>query len=143
MAIMQSKLPTKVLIIAVIKKGETILLRKKPEGAPPYKETWYLFGAELEPGVSLEDSLNKLLQHQTGIQIRVVEQASWDTEVKNDLDDVLKQFVYLDVICEYVSGELTPGPGIERLEWASVDRLSEYDLVPPSRILFKKLGYLA
>ena len=35
----------KVSIIAVVKKDNAVLMRKKEKGSPPYKETWYLFGA--------------------------------------------------------------------------------------------------
>ena len=70
------------------------------------------------------------------------QQFSWDTEIKKDLDGVEKHFVYLDVICNYTGGDIIVAPGIEKIEWAPVDRLNEYDLVPPSIEVFKKLGYL-
>ncbi len=133
---------TKVLIIAVIRRSDTILMRKKPDGSAPYTETWYIFGAELLPGGDPHQLVQELVQKQAGIQVRMTEQSSWDTEVKDDLDGVRKQFVYLDALFEYVEGELKAGEGIERLEWVPIEHLSEYDIVPPSRVLFKKLGYL-
>ena len=42
---------TKILSIGIIKNGNTILLRKKPDGSAPYKETWYLFGGEVDEDV--------------------------------------------------------------------------------------------
>lgn len=133
---------TKVLIVAVIKKGDAILMRKKPEGSPPYKETWYIFGAELVPGLDIEETLQQHVKRQAGITLKIAENFSWDTEVKNDLDGIKKQFVYLDVICDYVSGSIEHGPEIEKLEWVNIADLASYDLVPPSVELFKKLGYL-
>lgn len=134
---------TKVLIVAIIRndKGE-ILLRKKPDGSPPYKETWYIFGAELVAGQPIEATLQAHIRQQTGLEISVEQRIGWNTEVKADLDGVTKQFVYLDVICHDLGGTLTPAPGIERLEWVATERLHEYDNVPPSVILFKKLGWL-
>lgn len=134
---------TKVLIVAIVqnKHGE-ILLRKKPNGSPPYTETWYIFGAELHPGVLLEDSLVAHIQRQAGVTVRMTSQVSWDTEVKHDLDGVEKQFVYLDAICEHVGGELTLSDGVEKLEWVPKDKLCEYDNVPPSVTLFQKLGWM-
>lgn len=38
----------KVLNIGVIQKEDTILMRKKPDGSLPYKETWYIFGCIIE-----------------------------------------------------------------------------------------------
>ncbi len=134
---------TKILIIALIEHNGKILLRKKPDGAPPYKETWYLFGVEINNGdQNFEELLNKQIHEQTGINISIIERLSWDTEIKNDHDGEEKLFVYLDCKCIYLNGELTPGKGIEKLEWVSKENLSSYDLVPPSKKLFSKLGYL-
>lgn len=134
---------TKVLIIAIIENqnGE-VLLRKKPDGSMPYKETWYMFGAELQPGIAVEELLIDHIRNQVGITVQLKDQIGWDTEVKQDIDGIEKQFVYLDTICEYSSGELTLTNGIEKLEWVAKDRLAEYDNVPPSVKLFEKLGWL-
>lgn len=133
---------TKILVIGVVKKGNEILLRKKPEGSPPYKETWYLFGGELVGDSTPEEAIQTQLEKQAGIKIKMVEGLGWDTEVKVDHDGERKLFVYLDCLCEYVSGKLVPGEGIERLEWMKIEELGQYDHVPPSRKLLKKLGYL-
>ncbi len=133
---------TKVLVIAVIRKDDSILMRKKPEGSPPYTETWYLFGGELAAGTTPEAAAQAIVRQQAGIEIRMIEQSSWDTEVKADLDGETKQFVYLDGIFEHVSGDLVAATGIEKLEWVPISNLVDYDNVPPSVQLFKKLGYL-
>ena len=134
---------TKVLIIAVIKKDNAVLMRKKPNDSPPYKETWYLFGAEAVAEKSPEQALKEHVKRQTGIDITVTQNLSWDTEVKYDIDGVQKFFIYLDVLCEYQGGKLTLSPGIEKLEWIEVEKLATYDLVPPTRKLFHKLGYIS
>jgi ADP-ribose pyrophosphatase YjhB (NUDIX family) len=135
---------TKVLIIAIVQNqnGE-ILLRKKPDGSPPYKETWYIFGAELRPGQQIEETLVDHIKNQTGATVRLKDQIGWDAEVKYDLDGIEKQFIYLDTICEYVSGDLVIADGVEKLEWVAKERLGEYDNVPPSVKLFQKLGWLS
>lgn len=134
---------TKVLVVAIIEKDGKILLRKKPDGSPPYTETWYIFGAKLVAGQDIEATLQSHVRAQAGIGIQLNKQLGWDTEVKADLDGVVKQFVYLDVSCRYVSGELRPASGIEKLEWVATEDLVHYDNVPPSKKLFKKLGYIS
>ncbi len=133
---------TKVLVIGVVKKGDSILMRKKPDGSLPYKETWYIFGTERVPGEPPETSLINHIKKTTGIDVEVKERLSWDTEIKKDLDGVEKFFFYLDTICEYKGGELKLTEGIEKLEWVPISELKNYDIVPPSIKLFKKLGYL-
>jgi hypothetical protein len=133
---------TKVLIVGVVKKDGTILMRKKPDGSPPYKETWYIFGGEATPGISSDKAIINEVLAKSGVTVKVKNKISWDTEVKIDLDGIEKFFVYLDVECEYVSGDIVVGEGIEKIEWVKLEDLPSYDIVPPSRILFEKLGYL-
>ena len=128
----------KVLIIAVVKMGEAILMRKKPAGSPPYDETWYIFGVEAKPDISPDDAVKAEVFAKSGVNVTVKNKISWE----NDLDGVEKFFIYLDVVCEYVDGELQPGEGIEKLEWVLPQDLGKYDIVPPSKVLFKKLGYI-
>jgi hypothetical protein len=134
---------TKVLIVGVVKKDGAILMRKKPDGSPPYKETWYIFGAEATAYKDPDQAIIEEVQKKSGITVAIRNKISWDTEIKNDLDGVQKFFIYLDVECEYVAGDVQVGEGIEKIEWVSQENLASYDIVPPSRILFKKLGYLA
>lgn len=133
---------TKILVIGLVKKDDTILMRKKPDGSMPYRETWYIFGGELTPDTTPEKAIIDEVKQKTGVDIKVSERLSWDWEVKQDLDYEEKLFVYLDMLCEYMGGELVPAEGIEKLEWVPIGRLAEYDIVPPSRKLFKKLGYM-
>jgi len=134
---------TKVLVVAVVKKDGSILMRKKPAGSPPYAETWYLFGVELLPGLDIDRAIIEEIQTKSGITASIQNRVSWDTEVKKDLDGIEKFFVYLDVECEYESGDIVVGEGVERIEWVKQEDLSRYDIVPPSRTLFKKLGFLS
>jgi len=132
----------KVLIVGVVKKDDAILMRKKPDGSPPYKQTWYIFGAEATSNVDPDQAIIDEVLAKSGVTVKVTNKISWDTEVKNDLDGIEKFFVYLDVECEYVSGDIQIAEGIEKIEWVSPEDLASYDIVPPSRILFEKLGYL-
>ena len=133
---------TKVLIVGVVEKDGAILMRKKPKGSPPYDETWYIFGATATPDFSPDEAIKQEVREKAGVEIVVKNKISWDTEVKYDLDGIEKFFVYLDVLCEYQSGELMLAAGIEKLEWVKLEDLHNYDIVPPSRVLFEKLGYL-
>ena len=133
---------TKVLIVGIVKKDSAILMRKKPDGSPPYNETWYIFGAETTSDINPDHAIVHEVQKKSGITVSVKNKVSWDTEIKNDLDGVEKFFIYLDVECEYVSGEIEVGEGIEKIEWVKLENLASYDIVPPSRVLFEKLGYM-
>lgn len=135
---------TKILNIAVIERGGKILMRKKPDGSLPYKETWYIFGGEVADGVDPEKATKEIVKLQTGIDVKLREALGWSTEIKKDLDGKTKQFIYLDSLYDYIDGNLQIGENqnIEKLEWVPIGKLQDYDIVPPSVILFRKLGYL-
>ncbi len=132
----------KVLAVALVEKDGRVLMRKKPAGSPPYKETWYIFGATITPEVSIDEAVKHEVKSKSGVDVTLGRRISWDTEIKKDLDGVEKFFVYLDVICNYVDGEFKVGEGVEKLEWVEKNDLGKYDIVPPSRVLFEKLGYI-
>lgn len=134
---------TKILIISLIKNGDTILFRKKPKGSPPYKETWYLFGAEIKNGESdWQNLLIEWVKNQTGITITIEKKLGWDTETKADELGEQTFYIYLDCECKYQSGKLVPTTGIEKLEWIPITELKNYDIVPPSIKLLTRQGYL-
>ena len=132
----------KVLNIAVVENNGRVLMRKKPDGSPPYKETWYLFGGEVADGTSPEEATRKIIKTQAGLDVKLRDNIGWDVEIKDDLDGEKKQFIYLDSTYDYIGGDILIGENIEKVEWVPIDKLHEYDIVPPSKILFKKLGYI-
>lgn len=133
-----------ILAIGVIRRDDTVLLRKKPNGSAPYKESWYLFGGELESeNQNPEKVLKETLKKQAGVDIKFINTIGQDAEIKPDHDGHITSYIYLDCLCEYVSGELIMSEGIEKLEWVPISKLNNYDLVPPTRKLFIKLGYLS
>lgn len=140
---MNGGLPQKELIIAVIEKDDSVLMRKKPEGSLPYNETWYLFGCEPIANQDNPTTLKNYLKSELGIDVDVSnELIPPDFEVKQDHDGIEKNFIYINLRCRYLNGTPKIPKGAERVEWIPKDRLSEYDVVPPSVKLFNKLGWL-
>lgn len=133
---------TKILIIGNIIKGNSVLMRKKFAGSEPYQETWYSFGVEFVPGEDPGEVFKKYTKGFTGIDISPVRSFFWDAEIKKDHDGIEKQFIYLNLECEYISGKPTIPKDYEKIEWIPIEKLSTIDIVPPSVIMFKKLRYL-
>ncbi|MBI2122200.1 MAG: NUDIX domain-containing protein [Candidatus Sungbacteria bacterium] len=134
---------TTILIIGVVKKSNQVLLRKKPPGVGPYKEPWYLFGGKIElEKEAPEEVIQRTIKEQAGIDVKMTQRLGWDTEVKPSEQEVETFYIYLDTLCEYISGELKPGPGIFHLEWVDIEKLGEYELNPPTNKLFRRVGYL-
>ena len=133
---------TTILVVSHVKKDQSFLFRKKPDGSLPYKETWYGFGAELHSAnQNPDEAIIALVKQQTGVDIVVTEHLWWDTETKPNNDGELTFFVYLHTIAEYLGGELLPAAGIEKLQWIEQENLKDYDIVPPSRAFLARYLY--
>jgi hypothetical protein len=83
--LMENQMETKELIIAVIEKDDAILMRKKPEGSPLYKETWYSFGCEKVEGQDNNQTMKDYIEDVIGIDVEISDlQIPTDGETKND-----------------------------------------------------------
>lgn len=83
------------------------------------------------------------LKAELGIDVEVDnEPIPFGTEIKKDHDGIEKNFVYVNLCCKYLGGEVKTPKSAERVEWIPKDKLTEYDIVPPSVKLFKTLGWL-
>lgn len=139
---MNNNLPTKELIIAIIENDDAILMRKKPEGSQPYKETWYSFGCDRIINQDDPTTIKSYLKDTIGIDVEVDQKSiPFGTEIKEDHDGIEKNFIYVNLLCKYVSGSPRVPQGAERVEWIPKDKLNEYDVVPPSIKLLRELGY--
>lgn len=139
---MKNNLPTKELIIAIIEKDDAILMRKKPEGSLPYKQTWYSFGCDRIANQDDATTIRNYLTETIGIDVKVDSKSiPFGTEIKEDHDGIEKNFIYINLLCRYLSGDPKIPQGAERVEWVSKEKLNEYDIVPPSVKLLKGLGY--
>lgn len=133
---------TVLMAIAVIKKGDRVLLRKFDPAKNPYKEPWGLFGGRLEGDGTVGELLNKELHERWNMRVKISESLSWDEDQKVDHDGEEKRFIYLDALCELAEGKPSPVNPNEELQWVSLDELPNYDQNPPGKKLFKKLGWL-
>ena len=133
---------TVLMPVAVIKNEDKVLLRKMDPEKSPYKELWALFGGRVENGGSIVDALNKELSDRWNFTVSIAEKLWWNEETKVDHDEIEKRFVYLDALCNILSGEPKPVNENELLVWVPIGELKQYDLNPPTRTLLARLGYL-
>ncbi|GAB4143559.1 MAG: hypothetical protein OHK0017_01080 [Patescibacteria group bacterium] len=139
---MNLNLPSKIMLIGNILKGGSLLLRKKFAGSPPYNETWYSFGVEFNPDQEPVTQFQKYIETFIGLNCRLNQVLPWSNEVKEDHDGVEKHFIYLQMLFEYLDGEPILPEGHEKIEFISLNNLSEIDLVPPTRENLIRIGLI-
>lgn len=128
--------------VAVVKDGDTVLLRKMDPAKSPYDQLWALFGGRVESESSVNEALNKELMNRWSFSVNIVEKLWWDEEIKVDHDGEEKRFVYLDAICDIAGGTPHPVNQNETLEWVGINDLRNYDINPPTKTLLTRIGYL-
>lgn len=133
---------TVVMLIAIVRDGDKILLRKFDPDKNPYNEPWGLFGGKVEQGPVIE-SANRDFKERWNMELEITKELWWDSETKIDHDGEEKQFIWLDAECRVVNGapEAVSNPK-EELKWVSIDELQNYDHVPPSRNVLEKMELL-
>lgn len=130
------------MVIAIIKDGDKILLRKVDPAKNPYKEPWALFGGRIDGEGTANELLDVELNERWDMNVSIDEKLWWDEEVKTDHDGETKRFIYLDALCSIASGSVTPVNKNEQLEWVELSDLSKHPLNPPSVVVLKRLNYL-
>ena len=133
---------TIIMLIAIIRDGDKILLRKFDPSKNPYKEDWGLFGGSVGDGLLIE-SANKDFKKRWNMELELTKELWWDSETKIDHDGEEKQFIWLDAECKITEGspESVGNPN-EELRWVHINELSSLDHVPPSKKVLEKMGFL-
>ena len=134
---------SRVIVSAVIEKGDELLFAYKPQNVGPYANTAHLIGGGVNLGEEkLDEALLREIKEESGIKVEIIETLGFDEDITNDKHGEKMHYVFLVYRMRYVSGELKPGSDIERLKWVSKDKLHEIPLNLPSQRLFERIGYL-
>lgn len=132
----------RLIVSAVIKNGNKILLGRKPEGKGPYPDTWHIPGGGVNANESAEEAILREIKEETGLRVDNLVKVAWDTDTEPDKNGEEMYYFFLQFVCDFSSGTLRAGDDMHKFEWVDIKNLSKYNLNKPTKILFKKLGYL-
>ncbi len=134
---------TRLIVCAVIRKNDRTLLGKKPKGKGPYPDTWHIPGGGIDIGdETCEDAVIREIKEEIGITVKNLVKISWDSDTEPDKNNEETYYVFLQFMCDFAGGELAANDDIRELEWVDIRDLNKYKLNRPSKILFKKLGFI-
>ncbi len=134
---------SRVIVSAVIEKGNLLLFGKKPEGIGPYPNTLHLIGGGVNlDDESLTDAIQREIQEEAGIKVQLLEPLSFDEDYAPDKRGEMTHYIFLVYRAKYISGSAQASDDLEKLVWVEKDKLSEVQLNKPSKKLFKKINYL-
>lgn len=132
---------SRVIVSAIIKKGNQFLLGRKSKDVGPYPNSWHLIGG----GVNLEEetteeAIIREIKEETGIEIEGLKKVSFDEDYEPDKKGEMTHYVFLVYKCEYKSGKPKAQDDIEELRWFSKSELKNIPLTRPSIKLLRELG---
>jgi len=134
---------SRIIVSAVIEKGNDLLFGRKPKDIGPYPNTLHLIGG----GVNLEeesliDAVKREIKEEAGINVKIIDSIDFDEDYEPDKKGEKTHYLFLRFKAKYISGKLKPKDDIVKLEWIPKEKLASVALNKPSLRLFKKIGYL-
>ncbi len=134
---------SRVIVVGVIEKDDSILVGKKPDGIGPYPNTWHIpgGGVNLEEE-TLEDALRREMLEEAGIEIENIEAVGFDEDYENDKHGEKTHYVFLDFKATCTSKDVNAGDDMKSLKWVKKDELKNLNLNKPAKKLLQKLNYL-
>lgn len=133
---------SRVIVSAVIEKGNLLLFGRKLENIWPYPNTWHLIWWWIKEWESLKDGIAREILEEAGIEVEIQESISFDEDFEPNKYDELTHYIFLVFRAKYLWGEVIAWDDIRKLEWIPREKLSEIELNKPSIELFTKMGYL-
>ena len=114
----------RVAVGAIVLKSSRVLLVKR--GHPPNEGLWAIPGGRVELGETLQQAAEREILEETGLIIRAGGPVyTFDVIVADDAGRVRFHYVIVDLLADYVSGELHPGDDAREARWVTPGDLRE------------------
>jgi len=121
----------------VFRDGRVLLVRR---GQPPAEGLWAIPGGSVELGESLQAAAEREIHEETGLIIRAGEPVYTFDVVDRDAGGRVRfHYVIVDLIAEYVSGEVRAGDDALDVCWASAQEMKHLKMSAKTPRLLKKL----
>lgn len=112
----------RVAVGAVVFKDECVLLVRR--GQPPAEDLWAIPGGSVEIGETLQQAAEREIREETGIRIRAAKAIySFDVIERDESEGIRFHYVIIDLLADYVSGELAAGDDAVEARWVSADEI--------------------
>jgi ADP-ribose pyrophosphatase len=126
-----------VAVGAIVFKEDKVLLVLR--GKPPAENLWSIPGGSVELGETLQEAAEREIREEAGITIRALEPVyTFDVLERDDKGNVRFHYVIVDLIADYISGELRPGDDAIDVRWFSTGDVNKLKVSEATRKLLKE-----
>jgi ADP-ribose pyrophosphatase len=128
----------RVAVGAVVFKENKVLLVRR--GQPPAEGVWAIPGGRIELGETLQKAAEREILEETGLNIRAKHPVfTFDAVVRDDNGKIRFHYVIVDLIADYVSGDIQPGDDALEARWVSKTEMNNLHISHNTRQVLKDL----
>jgi ADP-ribose pyrophosphatase len=124
----------------VFREGKILLVKRARD---PGRGLWAIPGGRLEYGETLQQATEREILEETGITIRAGEPYyTFDLIERDESGGIRFHYVIVDLLAEYVAGELQGNDEVEDLRWVGPEELGRLEVSSKTRELLQmRLGF--
>ena len=125
----------------VIEEGRILLVKRK---YAPKKGNWAIPGGSVNLGESLQAAAEREIMEETGLIIEAKEPVyTFDLIEHDSKGKILFHYVVVDLLAEYVSGDLHPADDVSDARWFNPDEIDGLEISETTNMLLDKMGFFA
>ncbi|UCD88315.1 MAG: NUDIX hydrolase [Desulfobacterales bacterium] len=111
-----------VAVGAIVVRENEVLLVKRSQ--PPSKGRWAIPGGRVELGETLQQAAEREIMEETGLTIRALNPIyTFEVIERDDAGRIRFHYVIVDLLADYVSGELKPSDDASEAQWVTPEEL--------------------
>jgi len=131
----------RVAVGAVVFKDDRILLIRR--GKAPSRGVWSIPGGCVELGETLQDAAEREIHEETGLTVTARDPFfTFDVIDRDETGRIRFHYVIVDLMADYVSGEIRAGDDALEVCWASASQIKDMNLSDITReLLNRKFGF--
>ena len=123
---------------AVVFNGKRVLLAQR--GKEPNKGRWTIPGGAIELGETVRQAVEREVREECGIAVRAGNVVEVLDILRHDEAGALRfHYVLIDIVCQYISGEIVPGDDVADARWVHPDEFDTLNVPERARVVIAKV----